>query len=446
MTDGQAEVAHPIEPVVADSTAEAASPNPSPKTEFFKLRERLDATGAEKDIGLLACALIAKKGNQILKEKQNLDPQNLKKSVDKPEGDILTFAYLLRPDFKGVRMSEGLKVVTTADGSYDIPKPGVAEGNSIVQIFKREGNSFVCDLGDGKPVLIPVETVLSAHVVAVFSSPEKIQRLIEAKLFTQEETSVISAYVDSITGNRPEPSKEISKDVVEKLAASSGLVTAEALRSFATSNLKKVEPELTPTPGTEDVKTAPEKNPDRDFNKRVDEIIKTLVDRSIASPEDFSHVFQLVAPESIESTKTRISKLKTEASEKLEKVKETSPEEQKKIEDEILKLTQLEAFFDGMNKVVAEQDLTTEFFSRIQIGEIDPETTTSLDGALRENDSQKIINILLNSEKIDEATKKKVKKFPKGVLVGGGISLALLFFLIWKSMKGEKDGMSQMGG
>ena len=169
------------------------------RREHLKLMDRHGATPKEQDVGLVSVAIIGEKGNQILKD-QKLEPELLKKSVGKNEAPILLFSYLLKPDFQGIKLSDGLKVVAAKDDSFSVTQTGSKEGQNIRQIFKRDGQFFSCDLGDGKPTLIPIETVLSANVVSIFSDKQVTQRLIKDGLFTSQEVQIIQAYVDSVTG------------------------------------------------------------------------------------------------------------------------------------------------------------------------------------------------------------------------------------------------------
>lgn len=432
---------------VAKPISKETNSSASLRREHLKLKDREGATKKEQDVSLTTGAIIGEEGNKILKG-QKLEPALLKKSVGKTEAPVLLFSYLLRPDFKGITLSEGLKVVAAGDGSFTIPQSGSKEGESIKQVFKREGQFFSCDLGDGKQTMIPIETVLTADVVSIFSDEQLTQKLVKDGLFTPQEIQIIQAYVDSATGKGSSSADKINGQTLKEAALSSGLVTAESLKSFSDANMKLKETDLTKIEAATDEEKVLIAAKNTVYNQQVEQALKLFEGRLVASPEAVAAVVQTVLPEQIKPLKSTLNEKLVKIKLELAQLNVNDPKDRQKlanlstqeeqINQQLMMVQQAEGFMkDGQIAVM-------EVFGSVQRGEIGTETTQALDQGLKENNPEKIMTALVESKKVSEEDVEKVRKIPGFLKIGGGLFLGLFFMLLWKAIKGE-GGLMGMG-
>ena len=302
--------------------------------------------------------------------------------------------------------------------------------------------------------MIPIETVLSANVVSIFSNEQLTQKLIKEGFFTSQEAQIIQAYVDSVTGKGPVSADKIDGQTLREAALSSGLVTGESLKAFADANMKpkEIKPENIKADTEEEKTKIIAEN--TAYNKKIEEVSKMFEGRIVASPEAVAAVVQIVLPEQIGPLKISLSeemvKIKLELAQLKPddpKFKEKSAEFKTKEDGINRQMMLLEEVEEGFEKDGAIAVM--EVFGSVQRGEIRPAVIRTLDQGLKENSPEKIIAALSASNKIDETTKEKLEKFDFGRLgkIGGGVSLGLFFMLLWKAIKGEGGlmGMAAAG-
>lgn len=420
------------------------NPKASSHEDYLKLENRPEVTPKEQDVSLTTLAIIGRKGNSFLQDKES-DPGLLKQFAGKTEGPILLFSYLLRPDFKGIQLSEGLKVVVAEDGTFSVPQAGKIEGRSIRQIFSRDGQSFSCDLGDEKQTLIPIATVLSADIVSIFTDEKTTQKLIKDGLFTPQEIQTIQAYVDSVTGKGSASAEGIDGSIMKEIALSNGLPRAESIRSFLEKNGQVLrETDVTKIEVGSDEEKVKISEENKKHNEKVQEILKLLDGRVVASPETVATVIQTILPEQVEPLKSLFNEEMIKIKLEMENLKDSSASDPQKIKDLSIQQNRISQILLSIQQIEGISEFTHTavmgLFSSVQRGEIGVETTQAFEEGIIENNPEKIITALLAPKNVDEDTKAEVKGFlAKHGKTIGKFSLLAALGLMYALMKSGKE-------
>lgn len=393
-------------PIVETAPIQKEVPRPAPTRETGYLKTKEIGTSAkERDVGLLALGIVAQKGNDILKGKV-ATPESLQAiaETNPAEGEIAFFSYLFRSDIKPTGIGGQPITVEIGDQKVD-----------ITQIDGREGNVFKCKSGK-EDVEVGVESFVTAQLESAFSSPE-VRELFENN---PNQLKVIDAYLKGLKGETKD-ANAIEDSILKDLALESGAIPVEVSKKWAEANKPTLSPEK-----VAELETA----------------LKELEGRTVTSPEDLSAISQIIIPENVNSTLTELAvSIKTKSAE-LEAVRgKIPPDEQAKLEIELLQLTQLQTVTTNVQDFFkASPQIIENFSGQVQRGEVGVETVRRFNVGLESNNPQIILEALQSEKNLPEAAVAEIKKaidYMKIGKIGGGISFGFFLMMLWKAISGE---------
>ncbi|OGK11277.1 hypothetical protein A2954_06140 [Candidatus Roizmanbacteria bacterium RIFCSPLOWO2_01_FULL_37_12] len=408
MVEAPPQVPPPSEPTRATSER---------PVKFLRAKERVGASGKEKDAGSAAYAIALKKGHIWLRERDETKKNGKEIQQSITQSETGGFAYIARQaligdeDFKGMDFNTGVALRV--------------DGKRILRVDKKTGTNFICTVEhDTNPVEIPAETILEEQLKIVYEQAQNTSD------FTDQEKSIIKAHIES-SQDKPESADALDEGTLSETAFNNGLVRAASVNTYA--NKYRIDTAKIDV-ASEDGKK--EKNRADTHNQLIDTIVQPMNDRIIADPEVIGNMVNIFGSGEVNTAKSLLEADRKKLAQDTSKKRELQ-----EIDDELAIVNEVSS------AVQNARALTEEFFQSVQMGEMTIDRVQKVDTSLAKGDVQSLIENL-DQENPAIGDKMKTKKFHKLInkikdrfSFGGILGLGFAFLFIKRSL-----GESGIGG